>query len=74
MYRRYGPFMGYPNFFNALPGSLNGFAGAGIRSRVYVQLKLQSGKQHTKFVPRSCIATPTPNRFSPFRYEIIRNG
>lgn len=74
MFRGYRPFLGYPSFYNALPGSLYGFGGAGTRSRLYVQLKLEPTKQHSKFVPDSCIATPTPNKFSPFRYEIIRNG
>ena len=74
MLRRYRPFMGFPRFYNALPGSLYGFEGAGSRPRMYVQLKLESTKQHSKFVPNSCIATPTPNKFSPFRYQIITNG
>ncbi len=66
-----GPFVGFPNFFN---GSLQRFPGTGFRPRVYVELKLNTTKDNCKFVPESCMATLTPNKFTLFRYEIIRNG
>lgn len=68
----HGPFLGFPNFFN---GSLQQFPGTGgFRQRVYVELKLNTTKDNCKFVPKSCIATLTPNKFTLFRYVIIRNG
>ncbi len=66
-----GPFQGFPNFFN---GPLHHFRGTGFRPRVYVELKLNKTESNCNFVPKSCVATLTPNKFTLFQYEIMRNG
>ena len=66
-----GPFKGYPKFYNGL---LHHFRGNGIRPRLYVELKLKKAEKNCKFVPKSCIATLTPNKFNMFQYPIMKNG